>query len=165
MLGALLAGTVAVFAIAGARNSIKEKERRREQSKSSGYSYSYQPATYGGTDYDDKVEFLDAYRELDSYLADFVGESYRGITYLRSGVIGYVKRTGDKNWREYARELKEAREWRNYLSHNKNKWHVMQDPPSDLTSFLKDMLRWAVRCPSHACELVEDGKDYLNSYH
>lgn len=168
MLGAILAATVAGFAISGARNSIKEKQRKKEQATYSGRSYNHESynshESYNGTDYDNKVEFLDTYRELDSYLADFVGENYKGISYLRCGAIGYVKRTGDKYWREYAKELKDAREWRNYLCHNKNKWHIMQDPPSDLTSFLKDMYRWAVRCSSHACEFVEDGKYYLNSY-
>lgn len=164
MLGALLAGAVAALAITGTDSSDREKESERNWKMLLEQSDDYETATYSGTDYDDKVEFLDAYRELDSYLADFVGESYKGITYFRSGIIGYVKASGDKNWRGYARDLKEAREWRNYLCHNKSKWRVIQDPPYHLTDFLKGMLQWAVRRTSDACELVEDGKAYLKSY-
>ena len=77
------------------KNSVVNNSNYYQHQQNSNYV-----PTYSGTNYDDKVEFFDAYRELDQYLADFVGDTYRGVAYLRSGMIGYGKQTGQQCWFE-----------------------------------------------------------------
>lgn len=162
MLGAIIAGTIAGFAVMGACASKREKEERKSNQ---GCSYSsHYSVSYGGNDYEKKVDFFDAYRSLDNYLASFVGENYRGIIYLRSGFIGYAKMGYHKLY-EIVDKLNDCRKYRNYIGHDKSKWSTLKDPEDWMEPFLRSMLSVATNRSHEIVVMVEEGKSYLNSHY
>lgn len=73
-----------------------------------------------------KVSFYDEYRNLDNYLGRLVGQGSGGVgllilTYKYTDF--YLPVLG--SWMSV---LKEVRDYRNNLSHNKNRWAEISDP-------------------------------------
>ena len=167
LIGWIVAGLVGAAVVSSYKSKKKNTTSSSDSSSSYGNYYictNSSCSTNNSSIYDDKVAFMDAYHALDSYLADCVGDSYKGVVYLRSGLIGYGKRTGNQWCFDWARTLKDCNQWRNDLSHNKDKWRRMPDPPSYLTDFLVRTLSWATSHYGFACDLVDDGKWFLNNH-
>lgn len=157
MLGAILglAALCGMFCDDGNKSS---NNSCNNNSYSSDRTY---PVSYSRNNYDAKVRFCDAYRALDNYLASFVGESYKGITYLISGLIGYAKSHNDQEYYDAAHALQKTRDWRNYLSHDKSKWSYLENPPEWCEQFLIRFLSGVTTHYDFICELTENGKYYL----
>ena len=79
-----------------------------------------------------QVEFYDSFRELDNKLARNVREGYKGVAYLIKGLE--VTRSNDN----LKNSLKNIRNYRGRLSHDKRKW---KDIPAPDDSLMRDLYR------------------------
>ena len=110
-----------------------------------------------------KVEFFDKYREIDVYLASFVGQRYGGISFLISGLIGVSRRAGIKPPYELIDALKELREYRNTIGHDKSKWRALPDPKPSYIRILRNLSVTIEGSLKDIIMFVEDGYQYIKS--
>lgn len=108
-----------------------------------------------------KVEFFDKYREIDVYLASFVGQRHGGISFFISGLIGGSKKAGIKPPYELIDALKELREYRNILGHDKTKWRALPDPKPSYIKILRNLSASLEVSLNDVIMLVEDGYQYI----
>ena len=100
-----------------------------------------------------QVEFFDEFRSLDNKLARNVREGYKGVTYLIKGMDVTNSNANVKN------SLKNIRNYRNQLSHDKRKWKDVPAPTSSLMSDLHKAINWVNSNYSYAGKLVYKGKN------
>ena len=115
--------------------------------------------------YDNKVEFFDKYREIDNYLASFIGLEYKGITYFISGAVGRGKTDYyyDDEWWDMIKTLKRIREYRNMLGHDKSKWQSLPDPDPSYVKYLRSFGANVYSNRTKMSNIVEEGYYYLKS--
>ena len=99
-----------------------------------------------------QVEFFDEFRSLDNRLARNVREGYKGVTYLIKGMDVSRTNQGIKNC------LKNIRNYRGQLSHDKRKWKNIPAPSESLMNDLKRAKNWVDSNYSYASKLVYKGK-------
>ncbi len=105
-----------------------------------------------------QVEFYDSFRELDNKLARNVREGYKGVTYLIKGLE--VTRSNDN----LKNSLKNIRNYRGRLSHDKRKWKDIPAPDDSLMRDLHRAQSWVSNNYSQAGNLVYKGKKAFTNY-
>jgi hypothetical protein len=105
-----------------------------------------------------QVEFYDGFRELDNKLARNVREGYKGVTYLIKGLE--VTRSNDN----LKNSLKNIRNYRGRLSHDKRKWKDIPAPDDSLMRDLHRAQSWVSNNYSQAGNLVYKGKKAFTNY-
>lgn len=105
-----------------------------------------------------QVEFYDGFRELDNKLARNVREGYKGVTYLIKGLA--VTRSNDN----LKNSLKNIRNYRGRLSHDKRKWKDIPAPDDSLMRDLHRAQSWVSNNYSQAGNLVYKGKKAFTNY-
>lgn len=78
-----------------------------------------------------KISFFDSYRAFDTYVARLAGQGSGGVTFL---IRSMQRNTTDKKMLSLVSTLKQMRNYRNILSHNRNKWRDLPDPQFAFTS-------------------------------
>ncbi|MBE5731843.1 MAG: hypothetical protein E7353_02305 [Clostridiales bacterium] len=99
-----------------------------------------------------QVEFYDEFRELDSRLARNVREGYKGITYLIKGL-----EVSHYNY-DLINKLKNIRNYRGRLSHDRKKWRDIPEPSRSLMNDLMIAKDWVDDNFITAGKLVYKGK-------
>ena len=107
-----------------------------------------------------QVNFFDKYRALDTELARYVREGFKGVTYLEKGLE--VSRTNNS----LKQSLRNIRNYRNKLSHDKRQWKNIEEPSSTIMSDLGKAISW-VNCNRNlAANMVYKGKKaFSNKYY
>ena len=100
-----------------------------------------------------QVEFFDAFRELDNKLARVVREGFKGVTYLINGVAAVRF-----NYR-LIEALKNVRNYRGRLTHDKTKWVYIPAPTPSIMKDLYYAQAWVERNYSAAAKLVWKGRE------
>jgi hypothetical protein len=163
MIGSLIGGLV----VAGLVSScVKERKAKKEmeaytENMFSNIANCYQtPRVVTKTVYTEvknqkleiQVEFYDDFRALDNKLARVVGEGYKGVAYLING----LKVTKSNSNLIYS--LKNIRNYRGRLSHDKRKWKDIPAPDESVMKDLSYAKRWVGNNFSQASNLVYKGK-------
>ena len=104
-----------------------------------------------------QVKFFDGFRELDNKLARMVREGYKGVTYLVKGLE--VARGNQR----LINALKNIRNYRNRLSHDKRQWKEFPAPTSSVMEDLRYAQSWVDRNSSDAARLAWKGKNAFNN--
>lgn len=104
-----------------------------------------------------QVKFFDSFRELDNKLARMVREGYKGVTYL---VKGLEVTHGNQR---LINALKNIRNYRNRLSHDKRRWKEFPAPTSSIMEDLRYAQSWVDRNSSDAARLAWKGKTAFNN--
>ena len=99
-----------------------------------------------------QVEFYDEFRELDNRLARNVREGYKGITYLIKGL-----EVSNYNY-DLIKRLKNIRNYRGRLSHDRNKWRDIPEPSRSLMNDIMKAKEWVDDNFITAGKLVFKGK-------
>ena len=99
-----------------------------------------------------KVEFFDTYRDLDVRLARYIGRGQKGVAYLINGL-----KTKRQNY-DMMNRLKEVRNYRNKLSHDKRKWRYIEAPSNYVMRSLRYVCEWASENERQAANFVAAGK-------
>ena len=102
-----------------------------------------------------QVEFFDTFRELDNKLARVVREGFKGVTYLINGVAAVRF-----NYRLVG-ALKNVRNYRGRLTHDKRKWVYIPAPTPSTMKDLHYVQTWVERNYSEAAKLVWKGREVL----
>lgn len=105
-----------------------------------------------------QVEFYDGFRALDNKLARNVREGYKGVTYL---IKGLEVTNSNYNLRN---SLKNIRNYRGRLSHDKSKWKNIPAPDAALMRDLHRAQEWVSNNYSQAGNLVYKGKKAFTNY-
>jgi len=137
-IGWLIAGAIGLAALAGSSSSSSSSSRTttttyyrlpRTSTRRTTYTPHRSSSHYVTTSEQEKINFFDDYRALDVQIARLIGEGSGGIGLLVKAMkYGYLKNVS--NLREYYCDLKEIRDYRNMLAHNKNRWCNMSSPKS-----------------------------------
>ena len=100
-----------------------------------------------------QVKFFDGFRELDNKLARMVREGYKGVTYLIKGLE--VTHGNQK----LINALKNIRNYRNRLSHDKRQWKEFPAPTTTVMEDLRYAQSWVERNSSDAARIAWKGKN------
>ena len=106
-----------------------------------------------------QVKFYDAFRELDNQLARNSGENFKGVTYLIKGLE--VSNTN----KSLIASLKNIRNYRGRLSHDRLKWANIPAPDKITMKDLRFVRLWVKRHKAYAKSLVNKGEQAFNSNH
>ena len=104
-----------------------------------------------------QVTFYDEFRELDNKLARNIGKGYKGVTYLIKGL-----EVTDANY-SLRRSLKNIKNYRGQLSHDKRKWKDIPAPSESIMSDLRRAKDWVYYNSSLAGKLVYKGNKAFSS--
>ena len=130
----LIIGAIAVGAALCAHSSSSQSSSNVTYTSAPSrpvYNVIYQDRTVS---HQQKVSFFDTYRSLDNYLARLIGEGSGGI-----GLLIYTCKHLNVQIDALNRlipGLRQARDYRNNLAHNKNCWSQIPDPDIDLRHLL-----------------------------
>ena len=106
---------------------------------------------------DKQIEFFDMFRAFDNKLARNVKDGFKGVTYLINGLHG--KDANEK----LKQALKNIRNYRGRLSHDKKKWKDIPAPTEALMNDLKYVINWEKKNSALATKLVFKVKRYLQN--
>ena len=159
MLGTIIGGII----IGGVASNIIERKREkrfeaecRENFRRMISDVSKSSSTSESKDVDQKyerqIEFFDDFRRLDNRLARGVNKGYKGVTYLVKGME--VTRFSDRGL-IYA--LKNIRNFRNKLSHDKRRWCEVEAPSASIMADLRRAENWVNSNYSYASTLTYKG--------
>ena len=102
-----------------------------------------------------QINFFDEFRALDNKLSRMVRKGYKGITYLINGL-----EKAHMNPRLVS-ALKNIRNYRNILCHDKRAWTNVAEPANSVMSDLYLARNWVSQNEADACHLVWRG---LNAF-
>lgn len=100
-----------------------------------------------------QVVFFDTFRALDCSLARYVGEGYKGVTYLIKGM--YEQKGTYSNMIGIFKNIKN---YRGQLSHDKRKWVNIPAPSDNLLRDMDWAVQWFNKNKNLAGRLVYAGK-------
>ena len=166
-IGGLVVGGVVSKCVKGHKEKQKAEYERRKQeyyvkralykivNESSQSGLVTKTSVQGGASLklQKQVVFFDKFREIDNKLARNVREGFKGVTYLINGLEVTHSNDNLKN------RLKNIRNYRGMLSHDRKKWRDIPEPSSSLMSDLHFAIRWIENHNSQAARLVYKGKN------
>ncbi len=150
MLGLLL-GALAVGAICSYSDHNSSVYKKKENnSNTQGRNYIQYRQVY--VNETEKVTFFDNYRALDNYLGRLVGKGSGGVTLL----INTIKHRGVNNseLESIYNDLRNVRDYRNNLAHNKNQWNQLPNPRSSYNQILSKVRNVVVRNESSVAKAM-----------
>ena len=151
MLGVLLGGAV----IGGMVSNCIGGKRARRESDELELMFLMQQAQ--NNKLQAQITFFDEFRALDNQLARFVREGYKGVTYL----IKAMEIMYDDE--DMINAVKAVRNYRNRLSHDRNKWAAIPAPSAYVMKTLRALQRWTDENMSEVGRLVWKGKNAFNA--
>lgn len=169
MLGTLLGGVLIGSVVSGCVQKRKQEERSRQEAERQRRIVSrIMTSTYTAPQrvvtktvvkkvQDPKlklqVSFFDGFRALDNKLARMVREGYKGVSYL---IKGLEVTRGNQS---LIKALKNIRNYRNKLSHDKRQWKSFPAPTSSVMADLHYAQSWVNKNSSEAARITWKGKN------
>lgn len=150
MLGTIIGGIVVGGILTEYIQSKKEEKRSKSQVKN--YTKTVVVKESVDTMLQRKVCFYDQYRELDNKLARYVREGYKGVAYLKNGLRVSKSNSNLQN------RLRNIKDYRNKLSHDKRRWVNIESPSNALMSDLAAVISWVKQNENYAAKMVYKGK-------
>ena len=175
MLGTILGGMVLGGIVTSVVKGKREKEQRRRDEETAKKVFSQIMQAQGQrrinvepriktkvivrTDpkLEKQVDFFDDFRALDNKLARMVNEGYKGVTYLINGMYA------NKSHYDMREKLKNIRNYRGRLTHDKKKWASIPAPSDSVMRDLKIAIKWVDENYSLSAKLVYKGKSSFAS--
>ena len=150
-LGALAIGACALSAASESHN--KTNTRYAEQERY--YIIDHRPAVSQQV----KVDFYDNYRAVDNYLARLIGEGSGGVGLLI--LTCRYQKVNNSQLNNIIKDLQDIRDYRNNLSHNKNKWSQIPDPKSYYNSVLSRVTNIVNNDRNHIAQMMYKEASFL----